>query len=67
MEKELKDLIEKYNKEIENLKKDERFNRSDKTIQTVAVLREVVNDLENIANGKRKDWGFWVCKVYALN
>lgn len=53
MQEELKDLIEKYNKEIENLKKDKRFNRSDKTIQTVAVLREVVNDLENIANGKR--------------
>lgn len=67
MGKELKNLIEKYKKEIENLKEDERFKRSDKSIQTVAVLREVVNDLENIANGKRKDWGFWVCKMYALS
>lgn len=48
MKEELKKLIEQYKQEIINLKENEKFNRCDSSIQTVSVLREVVNDLENL-------------------
>ena len=46
MKAEIKKLIKQYKKEINNLKRDDRFSTLNSTVQTVSVLREVVNDLE---------------------
>ena len=55
MKKQIIKLIQRYKKEIEALKENRSFNSADK-IQTVGVLREVVQDLENII-GETK----WEC------
>lgn len=49
--KSIKDLIEKYKKDIETLKKNDSF-KDDKKVQTVSVLREVCQDLEMIMDIK---------------
>jgi hypothetical protein len=43
--KSLKFLVERYKKEIEKLKENESF-KDDKKVQTVSVLREVIQDIE---------------------
>lgn len=45
--KSLKFLVERYKNEIEQLKENESF-KDDKKVQTVSVLREVIQDLEMI-------------------
>ena len=45
--KSLKFLVERYKNEIEQLKQNESF-KDDKKVQTVSVLREIVQDLEMI-------------------
>ena len=47
LEKKLKILIEKYKKDIEQLKKNDDFNNSSK-IQSVCIFREIIQDLEII-------------------
>lgn len=49
--KSIKDLIEKYKKDIETLKQNDSF-KDDKKLQTVSVLREVCQDLEMIMDIK---------------
>ena len=49
----IKFLIERYKKEIEELKENDSF-KDDKKLQTVSVLREVCQDLEYILESKRK-------------
>ena len=44
-------LIERYKKEIEELKENDSF-KDDKKLQTVSVLREVCQDLEMIMDIK---------------
>lgn len=44
-------LVERYNLEIEKIKKSESYN-TDNKIQTVAVLREIVEDLTIILEAK---------------
>jgi len=44
-------LIERYKKEIEELKENDSF-KDDKKVQTVSVLREVCQDLEIIMDIK---------------
>lgn len=53
LKQEIESLIERYEKEINNLKENPMFNRSDKSIQTVSVLSEIVQDLKKALNGKR--------------
>ena len=43
--KSLKFLVERYKNEIEQLKENESF-KDDKKVQTVSVLREVVQDID---------------------
>ena len=47
MKKEIQKLVDKYKKEIEVLKQNDGFKDSNK-IQTVCILREVIQDLEMI-------------------
>ncbi len=49
MKEELEKLINHYKEEIERIKNNQDY-KSDLKIQTVCVLREVTNDLENIVN-----------------
>ena len=55
MKAEIKKLIKQYKKEIDNLKRDDRFSTLNSTVQTVSVLREVINDLEIILKGSKDD------------
>ena len=43
----LKFLVERYKNEIETLKENDQF-KNDNKVQTVSVLREIVQDLELI-------------------
>lgn len=52
MKKKLIKLIQRYKNEIKALKENNSFNGADK-IQTICVLREVVQDLENIIGGDK--------------
>lgn len=45
--KSLKFLVERYKNEIETLKENDQF-KNDNKVQTVSVLREIVQDLELI-------------------
>ena len=45
-------LVERYNLEIEKIKNSESYN-TDNKIQTVAVLREIVEDLTIILEAKQ--------------
>lgn len=47
--KSIKFLIEGYEEQIEEIKNSDRYN-SDNKIQTVSVLREIVEDLKFILN-----------------
>lgn len=47
----IKFLIERYKKEIEELKENDSF-KDDKKLQTVCILREVCQDLELILEAK---------------
>ena len=47
--KSIKFLIERYEEQIEEIKNSDRYN-SDNKIQTVSVLREIVEDLKFILN-----------------
>lgn len=49
--KSLKFLVERYKNEIEQLKENESF-KDDTKVQTVSVLREVIQDLEMIMDIK---------------
>ena len=49
--KSLKFLVERYKNEIEQLKENESF-KDDKKVQTVSVLREVIQDIELILDIK---------------
>lgn len=49
LKKEIEKLISHYKIEIERIKNNQDY-KSDLKIQTVCVLREVTNDLENIVN-----------------
>ena len=49
--KSLKSLVERYKNEIEQLKENESF-KDDTKVQTVSVLREVIQDLEMIMDIK---------------
>lgn len=42
-------LVERYEEQIEEIKNSDRYN-SDNKIQTVSVLREIVEDLKFILN-----------------
>jgi len=55
MKNEIKKLIKQYKKEIDNLKRDDRFSTLNSTVQTVSVLREVINDLEILLKGSKDD------------
>lgn len=45
--KSLKFLVERYKNEIEQLKQNDQF-KNDNKVQTVCVMREVIQDLEMI-------------------
>jgi hypothetical protein len=45
--KSLKFLVERYKNEIETLKQNDQF-KNDNKVQTVCVMREVIQDLEMI-------------------
>lgn len=45
--KSLKFLVERYKNEIEKLKQNDQF-KNDNKVQTVCVMREVIQDLEMI-------------------
>ena len=45
--KSLKFLVERYKNEIEQLKQNDQF-KNDNKVQTVSVLREIVQDIELI-------------------
>jgi hypothetical protein len=45
--KSLKSLVERYKNEIETLKENDQF-KDDNKVQTVCVMREVIQDLEMI-------------------
>lgn len=45
--KSLKFLVERYKNEIEKLKQNDQF-KNDNKVQTVSVLREIVQDIELI-------------------
>lgn len=49
--KQFKFLVERYKNEIEQLKENESF-KDDKKVQTVSVLREVIQDIELILDMK---------------
>ncbi len=49
--KSLKFLVERYKNEIETLKQNDQF-KNDNKVQTVSVLREIVQDLELILEMK---------------
>ena len=49
LNKQIQDLINHYKMEIERIKNNQDY-KSDLKIQTICVLREVTNDLENILN-----------------
>lgn len=49
--KSLKFLVERYKNEIETLKENDQF-KNDNKVQTVSVLREIVQDLELILEMK---------------
>ena len=53
LKKEIEKLISHYKIEIERIKNNQDY-KSDLKIQTVCVLREVTNDLENIVNANLK-------------
>ena len=55
MKNEIKKLIKQYKKEINNLKRDKQFRDLNSTVQTVSVLREVINDLEILLKGSKDD------------
>lgn len=45
----IKFLIEKYKKEIEDLKANDKIEE-DRKIQSICIIREICHDLENIVN-----------------
>ena len=49
--KSLKFLVERYKNEIETLKENDQF-KNDNKVQTISVLREIVQDLELILEMK---------------
>ena len=49
--KSLKFLVERYKNEIETLKQNDQF-KDDKKVQTVCVMREIIQDLEMIMDIK---------------
>ena len=50
--KKIKLLVKKYKQEIEDLKANDRFTDNLK-IQSVCILREIVNDLEQVLNATK--------------
>lgn len=49
--KSLKFLVERYKNEIEQLKENDQF-KNDNKVQTICVMREVIQDLEMILDIK---------------
>ena len=47
MKEELKQLIKRYKEEIETLKSNSNF-KDEAKVQSVCILREIVNDLEKL-------------------
>ena len=52
MKEELEKLINHYKEEIERIKNNQDY-KADLKVQTVCVLREVVNDLERLLNANK--------------